>query len=109
MLSIPEVREHIASGLSDMGSSWAMAHCVDVNVNYTAASGVGCDLSMVGASEVFNYSEHVQTLLFLCFPGSGWWNICVTLFMPNSQGQAFITVNDIDSALAIFRVATGWL
>ena len=54
MLSIPEVRERIASGLSDMGSSWAMAHCVDVNVNYTAASGVGCDLSMVGVSEVFN-------------------------------------------------------
>ena len=38
-----------------------------------------------------------------------WSVFFVTLLMSNIQGQAFITVNDIDSALAIFRVVAGWL
>ena len=72
MLSIPEVPERIASGLNDLGSSWAMAHCVDLNVDYTAASGVGCDLSMVGVSEISFNSDYVRTFVVnVCFPGSG--------------------------------------
>ena len=51
---MPDVRERIRSGLEGMGSDWAMGHLVDVNGIYTAAPRVGCDLSMVGVSEVFN-------------------------------------------------------
>ena len=56
-----------------MGSDWALANLVDVNVTYTAESGMGSSLSVVA----IYFSVKCSTYQYQCVPSKSFFAVKV--------------------------------